>query len=454
MTNSKWLRSALLGGVAVSVMATGAQASELSDLKAQLEALQSRVNTIETAPVLPAGVSAMTLAKGQGSLATWGNESASDAANTNSTRGYTISINPTADLPAPVTEITVYGYAKLDLSFASETQARAHAFDMTLAHSGNEDNRWFAHAQQSRFGIKAKTDTAIGQIRSKIEGDFYGSPYYNSNFRARHAYGEWDMTPNWTLVAGQTWHTASLLPIGVSTIDFSGDAGLTYSRSAQLSLAYHNGPIKGLIGISSPQNGSASYPDLGGRLQYTTAGGHELIVGASIGDDDQNGIAASVPAGTGAIAARNNTTWHVAGGANIRLGDMATITGAAMYGKGRGARRYMNQEGFANYDAAGRATTMWGANVGVSMSVSEATTVNAQVGYTDQKESFASSACNAAVRTSACVDDVMTAHANILWRPVKQMRLGWEVSWGKNDYYSTAGKNQQVHARFGAWFFF
>ena len=44
MTNSKWLRRALLGGVAVSVMATGAQADDLNDLKAQIVALQTRVN--------------------------------------------------------------------------------------------------------------------------------------------------------------------------------------------------------------------------------------------------------------------------------------------------------------------------------------------------------------------------------------------------------------------------
>jgi len=101
---------------------------------------------------------------------------------------------------------------------------------------------------------------------------------------------------------------------------------------------------------------------------------------------------------------------------------------------------------------------MWGANVGVSMSVSEATTVNAQFGYSDQKESAANSGgagCLVAAtgRNAGCVDDVMTIHANILWRPVKQMRLGWEVSWGRNDYY-TAASNSQVRGTFGAWFFF
>ena len=439
MTNSKWLRSALLGGVAVSVMATGAQASELSDLKAQLEALQSRVNTIETAPraALPEGAMLMTASRGQGSLATFGNEAAKDAANTSNDRGFTIAINPTADLPAPVTEITVYGYVKGEASWASETGG-AVSLVMPAYHGVDESNAWSFSGRQSRFGIKAKTDTAIGQIRSKIEGDFYGAA---NVFRLRHAYGEWDMTPNWTFVAGQTWHTASLLPIGVSTVDFSGSAGITYSRSAQLSLAYHNGPISGLIGISHPNGGTFSdYPDLGGRLQYTAGGGHEFIVSAAIGDDD--------------TAASNTTSYQIGAGANVRLGDMATITAGGLFGKGHMARRYLNQEGFNGKDAGGNGTKMWGAQVGVSLSVSETTTVNAEFGYADQVEKAGNivGGC-AATRSSACVTDVMTVHANIMWRPVKQMRLGWEVQWGNNDYYN-ANSNSAVKGHFGAWFFF
>ena len=32
------------------------------------------------------------------------------------------------------------------------------------------------------------------------------------------------------------------------------------------------------------------------------------------------------------------------------------------------------------------------------------------------------------------VDNVATVHANILWQPVKQMRLGWEVMWGRENF--------------------
>ena len=67
MTRTKWLRRALLGGAALGVMATGAQADELAALKAQLEALQARVSEIETqpAPALPAGASMLTVRRGQ-----------------------------------------------------------------------------------------------------------------------------------------------------------------------------------------------------------------------------------------------------------------------------------------------------------------------------------------------------------------------------------------------------
>ncbi len=110
MTNSKWLRSALLGGVAVSVMATGAQADELSDLKAQLEALNARVSTVESSPAaqLPAGTNLVTLTRGTTNadhLAM--RREAGDMSP--ETRGVTIAITPTADLPAPVTTITIGG---------------------------------------------------------------------------------------------------------------------------------------------------------------------------------------------------------------------------------------------------------------------------------------------------------------------------------------------------------
>src|SRR6476661_4266050 len=86
----------------------------------------------------------------------------------------------------------------------------------------NDDEFVFLHANQSRFGIKSKVDTAVGQIRSRIEMDFFcagESTDFGAAFqglgqtycpRLRQAYGEWDMTPNWTLLVGQTDQIATL----------------------------------------------------------------------------------------------------------------------------------------------------------------------------------------------------------------------------------------------------
>jgi hypothetical protein len=57
---------------------------------------------------------------------------------------------------------------------------------------------------------------------------------------------------------------------------------------------------------------------------------------------------------------------------------------------------------------------------------------------------------------------VQTVHANILWRPVQQMQLGWEVMWGEYDFDTGPGfsgafakeSDDAIRAQFGAWFFF
>ena len=108
MTNTKWLRRALLGSVALGVMASGAQADELSDLKAQLESLQSRVDQIEQQPALaalPEGASFLTLNRGSADLPNYGTQAARDASNMPADRGFTIAVTPTADLPAPIARL-------------------------------------------------------------------------------------------------------------------------------------------------------------------------------------------------------------------------------------------------------------------------------------------------------------------------------------------------------------
>lgn len=462
MTNTKWLRRALLGGVALSVMASGAQADELTDLKAQLEALQSRVGQLESQPAqtaLPEGVSLLTFSRGQGSLANWGNVSKRDGLVPDD-RGFTINVTPTADIPAPVAEVVVYGYVKGDVIYDFNDDAGDAFYVPSIWHGGDDTKTHVRlHAKQTRFGIKSKVDTAVGQIRTLIEGDFFnGDSTYL--FRLRHAWGEWDMTPYWTLGVGQYWQTASLLPIGISTVDFSGDAGpFGYTRRAQVRLTYHDGPISWAVAIEKPTfTSDAKWPNLSSYFQYDAAGGHQFIITGTVADWSDQALA------------RHNVGWAVQAGANINLGDIATFTIGGVYGHQESCN-YLNQVGAwcgALFDADQGGLpdfygdAAYGVGGGFIFNVSDTTTVNVGGGWSRIENSL-----NVAPINNMKHVDVFTAHGNVLWQPVKQMRLGWEVMWGK--YHFKEGANigstfnlpgfpenddSDIRAQFGAWFFF
>ena len=192
-------------------------ADELADLKAQLEALQSRVNTIEQQPAqasnLPPGASFVTFERGS-RMDFVQQDRVSDRGNQNDDAGFTIAITPTADMPAPVAEIVVYGYVKGDVIYdvtGSEFGSTGNKFSFSMPgadrHGEEDDEFVFLHVLPV-------------PLRHQVEGRHGGgpdpqpyrdglllrkrrSPYRRGSVpgscneycpRLRQAYGEWDMT--------------------------------------------------------------------------------------------------------------------------------------------------------------------------------------------------------------------------------------------------------------------
>jgi hypothetical protein len=430
------LRKALLGGAALAVMTTGAQADELTALKAQLEALQNRVDTMETAPASYEGKSLLTFERGQASN-TWDVVPSQDAANVNKNSGFTIAVTPTADMPAPVAEVTVYGYVAAHLAYDFDgTWGLTNSFSASSINDADGDDHIGLTAQQSRFGIKSKIDTAIGQIRTQIEGDFLGNFTVGEgstlgHLRLRHAVGHWDMTPNWTFTAGQYWMTAALLPIGVSTVDFAGSL-LTYSRRAQLRLQYTDGPLSWAVALEDPElRSDTNMPNIASFLQYDIAGGHTFIVTGEVADWD--------PAGNDELG------WAIQAGANINLADVATLTAGFGYGEGLLIDKFVFEEGIAITDNTGDPMEALAFVVGLSFGLSDTTTFNTQFSYVE--------ALGPQAVADNIEDKVYKVHANIMWQPVKQMRMGWEVLWAQKEY--TDGSDADaVRASFATYFFF
>jgi hypothetical protein len=476
------LSTLLLAGTAAAMLTTTAQADELSTLKAQLAALQSQVNQIQSQPAqaAPSGLGSLTYDRGQGGN-TWGVKPATEITSGNDDTGFTIAVTPTADLPAPVAEVTVYGYVAAHVAYDfDEALGLTNSFSASSIGSGGGDHISIT-ANQSRFGIKSKIDTSVGQIRTQIEGDFMGNFTGGSggtlgHVRLRHAVGHWDMTPNWTFTAGQTWMTAALLPIGASTVDFAGSL-LTYSRRPQLRLTYADGPLSWAVAIENPElETTTNMPNFAAFLQYDIAGGHQFIVTGEVADWDGaayagDGFGRCSDAGnnnlfpgervtedacfafqsadrwrdSSAVAGNDELGWAIQAGANFNLADVATLTAGVGYGEGLLVDKFIFEEGFGIINTNGDPLEAIAFVVGLSFGLLETATFNTQFSYVEAlDDQFGTDP----------KDRVYKVHANVLWQPVKQMRMGWEVIWAQAHFQNSGDTEDGVRATFGTWFFF
>jgi opacity protein-like surface antigen len=447
--SAKWLRRALLGGVALGAMATGAQADELSALKAQLEALQSRVNQLETtgpatSAAYPEGASFISFRRGSdlykvdGPYNRAGEEDSGD-------RGFTIAITPTADLPAPIMEVSVSGYVKGDLIYDTHNNLGLSASPGNVAIGGGDDENFQAHARQSRFRIKSKSDTAVGQIRTLIEGDFEAN-ISSGGFRLRHAWGEWDMTPNLTLGVGQTWSTHYHFVGEIPTVDFSGllgTSGFNSSRNAQIQLKSSSGPVSWAIGLQNPRSevpggDDNQLPDLAAKANFDL-GGASIGVSGIIREIHLDGSAN----GTGPIN-DSEVGWGVSAGIDLPLGDMFSLHATGGYGDGDSSVTGSPTGAAAVVGGSIRSVEAYGFAAGATLKLSEASSINAAYSYAAREKKNLGGAQDRAWEK---------IHVNYLWQPVSKLRMGVEGIYAERTIAGGAD-DDNLRFQFGTWFFF
>jgi hypothetical protein len=85
-------------------------------------------------------------------------------------------------------------------------------------------------ANTSRFNFEMRTPSGTTQLRTFIEGDFFGTDGndVNTNFRLRHAYAQFR-----GFIVGQTWSTFSDPAADAQSLDFEGINGENVIRQAQ-----------------------------------------------------------------------------------------------------------------------------------------------------------------------------------------------------------------------------
>jgi len=128
-------------------------------------------------------------------------------------------------------------------------------------------------ANTSRFNFEMRTPTGAGQLRTFIEGDFFGSNANDSriNFRLRHAYAQFH-----GLIVGQTWSTFSDPAADHQDLDFEGINGENVIRQAQIRYTFNvRNDLNVAVALETPEvsitggQGVNVAPDVVGRVVWS-----------------------------------------------------------------------------------------------------------------------------------------------------------------------------------------
>ena len=454
----KTMKMALLAGAAVAVSAAAAHADELSDMKAQIEALNARVASMEAAPSVPAGYQLLAVSKGE-ALQVPGMMGSDRDRGTNE-RATIISVMPTADAPAGTT-ISWSGYVNAAVIYAGnddEWSAEIKDADgervTRRTGSANADDDWDVKAR-GQLRVVATTDTAVGEVgvELKMRGDFAGNGV--ADVYMKTAWGYWAMTPELTFGGG---YAGSLGNIGYGydgacTCYYTdnADVGFNPGDTTQLRLSYASGPFSmavaledaGIYGGYEGDDKSSKGNQLGvaGEIKYSgdMFSGEISGVYRAVNEDDYT--VKKYPDFKSDI----DGLWQVGAGLGFNLGEIASISLAAAMGSGPFTE-------VNNY--TGEVTTSlpvdndwWGVSGLATANLSD--TVHAEVGLgykhreTDGR-SVALSAPFGNIKTSGIEWDTWAVLGGIYYTPVDQLTIGLEGEWYTTDAEASAKQNVEA----------
>ena len=159
-------------------------------------------------------------------------------------------------VPGTETSVHLYGnvegHAIHDLKASSPTDNFTDLTFQPLDNSGAQTGRTKFTAETSRLGFETSTPGPAGELKTKLEMDFYSYSGGNrSRLRLRQAYGEY---AGWLI--GQTWSTFMDLDDLPETVDFNGPIGAPFSRRMMVRYAYEDAKAgyKFTVALEDPQD--------------------------------------------------------------------------------------------------------------------------------------------------------------------------------------------------------
>jgi hypothetical protein len=264
----KMIKIALLGTAAIAALSVSARADELSDLKAQIEALNNRVAQVETAPAVPAGYQLLSVGEGKATQIP-GLESDRHLSET----ATIVSILPTADVPAS-TSIEWSGLVRAALVWddVSNLDLNGDGDKNDVGEQGDDD---FSIRTRGQLKVTGKTDTAVGEVGATITFRANETGFGDPSVISNEQWGYWAITPELTLGGG---YTGSLSGIGYGYdgkcncyYTDNANAGYGHGDTTQMRLSYASGPMGFAIALEDDESGGSDNDDIGvaAELKYS-----------------------------------------------------------------------------------------------------------------------------------------------------------------------------------------
>jgi hypothetical protein len=445
----KMIKMALLGGAALAVTAAGAQADDLDALKAQIEALNTRVAAMEATPAVPAGYSLLTISEGA-------TPQVPGLGMTNSERAAfgekatIISVMPTADAPAGTT-ITWSGFARAGLVYGSTDSDVTASYrdengdlvldindDPILDASTSADDDDIDVRARGQLRVVASTDTAVGEVgveirmRANFNGNGDGDVYSDV------AWGYWAMTPELTFGGG---YAGSLGNIGYGydgacTCHYTDNADLAFNPGdvSQMRLSYASGPFSMALALedASLRDGTLGGGDAANGDRLGAAG--EIKYSGDMFSGEISGVWRDIDEDTiwGGDAPYHvaESLWQVGIGVGFALGDIANLSLAAAMGEGPFAT--VNEGVLETNDITGNYNqSWWGVSALASMNLSDEIHAELAAGYKERDgDSFTfDTDFDDNFRTSGADYETYGVLAGIYYTPVDQLTIGVEGEW-------------------------
>ena len=429
----KIMKLALLGTAALAAVSASARADELSDLKAQIEALQADVAALQAAPAVPAGYSLMTMSEAP-RIVVPGLEVRDSMGQ--STTATTIGVLPTADMPAS-TVIQWSGSVRAALAYSSTD------YDFSIGTPADYNSDELHIKARGRLDVTGTTDTAVGEVGASISfyGDFDNNNYFSTQsatVKMDYAWGWWKMTPELTFAGG---YAGSLGTIGMGMRKINdayisrGTVGVDGGDFTQFRLSYASGPIGLAIAIEHTDeegNNGNDGSSFGVAGEATYAGDmFNAEIAGYVRDADPNAINGRY----GAFSAQTQS--QIGLGIGAKLSDMFDVSVAGSIG---------NNVFF--YDSTGSTWIGDGWELSAAVVATLSDSISAELGAgMSSYDDFAD---------SNSTDRVAVA-GGVYWSPVSQLKMGVQASWVNTDSdYGTAShaSSDRVKAAFVTWWNF